>query len=407
MEEEMVKASACIDYLKVAFLYPAYGPVYRNILMDVFDVDPDVYDREDFGGSGFTTRMTYDASMAVLADPIASSSRKDVGDRYFVVELSGQACREFEQRSSWEKLFSELVKYSHDVKRIDVALDDYSGFIPIEELRGRIVDGLYCSRFRASPFTGRNYVEEYTCSFDYDSDSDVLDYAPVMYPSRKGWSCTFGTAEGTQLQFYDKRAERLAKGVDVSLAHWLRAEMRFRQAKANSAFNFVAESFRNGTFMKLASSLLLGMIDFKEVGQGGSYDHADAEGFLRDKKMRNVKRYRTWSKWSAFLGEVALYVPSEKKQVDLENLVEKRCGWIDYSVSPSLLMLFLFDGGETLMDKIPDFLQSSLDRGHLKHKTLRSVNLLRKKRGMKELTEEEFVDFVKCAGLDIPAKKER
>ena len=341
MEQQFVKASACIDYLKVAFLYPAYGPVYRNILKDVFDVDPDVFDREEFGGSGFSSRLTYDVSMTVLADPISTSSRRDVGDQYFVVELSGQACREFELRSSWEKLFKEVSKYRHDVKRIDVALDDYSGFISIDELRARIVDGLFCSRFRASPFTGRNYVEEYTCSWDYDSESDILAFPPVMYPSRKGWSCTFGTAEGTQLQFYDKRAERLAKGVDVSLSHWLRCEMRFRQGKANNAFNLVQEAFLKGSFMKLAASLLLGMIDFKEVGTDGTYNSDDVFVFQKDKKLRNVARYGTWAPWRTFLGEVSLYVPSQKKQVDIENLVEKRAGWIDYSVSPSLLMLFL------------------------------------------------------------------
>lgn len=152
------------------------------------------------------------------------------------VEMSGQGCRCFETVSgiSWDELFCWISaqKASH-VTRLDVAYDDHTGVLDLDQIEQDIKDGLYITSFR-----GCRVEKEYGKEF-------------------AGTSVYFGSPQSAiRLRIYDKAAERKRQD-----EHWVRCEMQLRDDRASS---FMAAAISGDDIGVVFAGVLLRYLRFVE-----------------------------------------------------------------------------------------------------------------------------------------------
>lgn len=120
-------------------------------------------------------------------------------------EMSGQGCRAFETLTTlpdkWETLFPAIVDHRMNITRLDVACDDHTGMLDIDQI---IQD---------------RRKNEYVSKSDY---WEILE-------SSKGQSLQFGSPQSdTLIRIYDKARERhCPEGT-----HWIRCELQLRRERA-------------------------------------------------------------------------------------------------------------------------------------------------------------------------------
>lgn len=130
------------------------------------------------------------------------------------VDMSGQGCRAFETYSaiSWQELM-EILYYSsgdYNVTRLDMAFDDHTGILDIDELQDDTDSHMYVSR-------SRQWKVEY---------------------GSQGTTIYHGSPRSNMyIRIYDKAAERSLEDV-----HWIRVEMQMRD---EIAFGFISGLIKN------------------------------------------------------------------------------------------------------------------------------------------------------------------
>lgn len=130
------------------------------------------------------------------------------------VDMSGTGCRAFETYSkiSWQELM-EILYYSsedYNVTRLDMAFDDHTGILDINELQDDTDSHLYVSR-------SRQWKVEY---------------------GSQGTTIYHGSPRSNMyIRIYDKAAERNLENV-----HWIRVEMQMRD---EIAFGFISGLIKN------------------------------------------------------------------------------------------------------------------------------------------------------------------
>ena len=154
---------------------------------------------------------------------LKGSSCDELVSRAYAVEVYDRGNRGIElddpefARKVWAILFKTIAKYPHKVTRFDVPVDDFTGVIPLEELKRKCLAKEYVSRMRVPSLEREISVE---------GDDAVDDYAKERKGS-KGWSFTLGRRTSpSQLCIYDKKAETEGKGT-VMAPQWVRFESRF------------------------------------------------------------------------------------------------------------------------------------------------------------------------------------
>lgn len=128
------------------------------------------------------------------------NGRSDMG---VWVEMSGQGCRTFESLSAvgWEQLFLFIRENNLKITRLDVAYDDHTGVLPMDEIISDTQCGMFVSK--------STYWET------------IL--------SSKGSTVQIGSAQSKVLiRIYDKAAERSCEPG----THWIRCEIQMRDDRA-------------------------------------------------------------------------------------------------------------------------------------------------------------------------------
>ena len=149
------------------------------------------------GARGYRDRLYFNAIS------IHFNGRDDMG---VWCEMSGQGCRAFETLSTldgdkWQALFATIVSEKMNITRLDVAYDDHSGILDIDEI-----------------------IQD-TRKKEYVSKSD---YWEIM-ESSKGQSLQFGSPQSdTLIRIYDKARERNCPEGE----HWIRVELQLRRERA-------------------------------------------------------------------------------------------------------------------------------------------------------------------------------
>lgn len=143
-----------------------------------------------------------------------SASSKVRSDMGICLDMSGQACRSFEEFSdiSWYDLIDRIFKFGGrvNVTRLDLAYDDHSGLLNIYRLRRDVEDRNYISKSKKSMIIWSD-----------DQSTDVI-----------GHTLQIGSKSSPVLiRIYDKAAER---GYG-SERHWIRVELQLRNDRSMEA----------------------------------------------------------------------------------------------------------------------------------------------------------------------------
>lgn len=192
-----------VDYVKVTFKTQDYIDVIAKVLF----LQNKPFLEEEKGGSGYDTKFTFQNINVFI-----SKKREDMG---CMVELKGQACRQYEwyfeneQNSSWRDFFIRCFEYERaisqgegkfmNIPRLDIALDEKYNENGNFEL-GKLVD-LWDSGLVESRLTMKQI-----------EDNGHYGKAKTIY---------FGSRQSTyHFCFYQKDIEQAKKlGLDIDLIH--------------------------------------------------------------------------------------------------------------------------------------------------------------------------------------------
>lgn len=160
-------------------------------LMQLLGLQDVPWQKMEKGRNGYRQRYFFE-NISILYD-----GAENMG---ICVDMSGTGCRAFETYSkiNWQELMEILHFGSGDynVTRLDMAFDDHTGILDIDELRDDTDDHLYVSRSR-------------TWKVEYGSAGTT-----IYHGSPKS---------NMYIRIYDKAAERDLEGI-----HWIRVEMQMR-----------------------------------------------------------------------------------------------------------------------------------------------------------------------------------
>lgn len=150
------------------------------------------------GAKGYQDRLYFNCIS------IHFNGRDDMG---VWCELSGQGCRAFEELTTlsgkWEDLFARIQVDNLNVTRLDVAYDDHTRTLDIDQI-----------------------IQD-TRKKEYVSKSDYWE----IVESAKGQTVQFGSPKSDVLiRIYDKAKERNCKPGE----HWIRCELQLRRDRAKA-----------------------------------------------------------------------------------------------------------------------------------------------------------------------------
>lgn len=183
---------AILLYDWLSFTTKRQDPQYIVTLLGLEDVPWETTK----GARGYRDRLYFNCIS------IHFNGRPDMG---VWCELSGQGCRAFESLSTlenkWDDLFSAITVNNMNITRLDVAFDDHSGMLDIDEI---IQDTRY---------------QQYVSRSDY---WEIVE-------SSKGQTLQFGSPQSDVLiRIYDKARERNCPAGE----HWIRCELQLRRDRA-------------------------------------------------------------------------------------------------------------------------------------------------------------------------------
>ena len=199
------------------------------------------------------------------------------GYRSCQIELKGQGCREFENRTNktWIELFGFFLLRLHgNPTRIDIAIDDYDGtHTNITKIKEILDKGNYTTSFRKK-------------------------YYKLMGCEQEGWTLQFGSHKSTiMLVIYDKLKEQLSKGNEVNQEFWTRYEMRYMKERAyDVVMNYIEQGEEN--FNKYSYGLLYSMLDLKKDNNYNAHHVMEAEtihwwtSFLQEVSKSEIVKYK-------------------------------------------------------------------------------------------------------------------
>ena len=188
------------------------------------------------------------------------------------LELKGEGCRDFEIRNpkkTWTNFLLFMVQLNARFKRIDIAIDDYSG-------KDVTLGWLY------EKFSKRRYTSVFRSPVAPHGSLDT------------GLTLQFGSNESPiELVIYDKLAERKKRKKECDKTYWVRYEMRFRNDLAERIAHQLIATLKGDDYAAKFSTFtfeqLYRIIDIKEEN---------------NYSIQNQKKAKTDPRWLAFLDNV-------------------------------------------------------------------------------------------------------
>lgn len=296
---------ACVDWVGVTLK----NLHTLNEISQILQIPESDFELREVGYQGYTKSATY-GSIMVMWEPPANTVGMGVH-----VEMSGQACREYEKlfnfEMTWSSFFALIMNFEHKFSRLDLALDDFKGYFTIEKAINKAKDGCVTAhRIQKARVFEEFYLE------------DGANCGRTFYIGKSDW----------MVRFYDKYQERLNKGVEMddSITFWNRYEIQLRNEFATACARVLAfESYSTGEFIK---AFFKSKIDFK----------------IKNKNDKNRSRWKSCKWWEDFLKDIE---PLELTQVAPDPTIPRINDWIERQVKTSLATLsYAFDGNPVLME---------------------------------------------------------
>lgn len=212
------------------------------------------------------------------------------------VQMSGEGCRQYEQRfgDNWLELIRGVIRLGGHFTRLDVAVDDLSGYFTIDMVKDKVCSGEVRTVFKGAGLNN---------SYKFGKDKGSMVDGQTVY---------FGSKHSElRIRFYDKALEQ---GVDY---FWNRTEVQSR----NDRSQMIAVMLMGGTSLgNIVFGILKRYVNFVEKDDGDS----------------NRSRWAVSDWWSRFIGDVdrvKLTIAKGKKTINQVAF------WIERQVAPSLALL--------------------------------------------------------------------
>ena len=316
MEKENL-TSIKIDYLSVTFplvFLPGDNELFNvhetvRMIANYMNVRNFEVAKMDYA----TNRFKYQYQLGQYITLRLAGPVNDLGDKTVQLELKGEGCRDFERRNpekSWVNFFMFLSQLNAKFRRIDIAIDDFSGdVITMPWLLEKLKNRYYTSIFNSG-------------------------YRPIGTPE-SGMPISFGTHQSyIELCIYDKLVQQKLLKKLVDHEYWVRYEMRFRADKAEQVILALFERYRNADeemygieLQKFACEQLYRILDVKE---DNNYSKADQ------------KKVKTDGKWLEFLQGVEKGKLASKTNEELTY--EKYFGHVEPQAAFYLILRYLQNG---------------------------------------------------------------
>lgn len=269
---------------------------------EFLNFEPSEINKEEYSTNRFRYQYTIGNSIILRL----SGPELLIGYRSCQIELKGQGCREFENRSNktWNDLFSFfLIRLHGNPTRIDIAIDDYDGtHSNITKIKEILDKGNYTTSFRKK-------------------------YYKLMGCEQEGWSLQFGSHKSTiMLVIYDKLKEQMSKGNEVNQEFWTRYELRYMKDRAyDVVLNYIEQGEEN--FNKYSYGLLYSMLDLKKENNYSEH---------------NIMQADTISWWKHFLQEVE---KSEIVKYKIKsNNIDTYKAWVLPIITTYFIVTYLHNG---------------------------------------------------------------
>ncbi|SFX52871.1 Replication initiation factor, partial [Thermoactinomyces sp. DSM 45891] len=171
------------------------GATLKNVSLEaliegILDLNKDDFAELDRGGNG------YRKSLRLGNITIYYDGNEGMGIH---LKMSGQGCREYEGygKRKWPHLLAMILDLDSNITRLDLALDDFTGYFKIPQIEKKVKSGEVQSKFREAT----NY-EKIRLSDGY----------------RKGQTIYLGSSSSLlKVRFYDKYKEALKDGNESEL----------------------------------------------------------------------------------------------------------------------------------------------------------------------------------------------
>ncbi len=298
---------------------------------DFFDIGPKKY-----------YEHTYTSNHILVYEPYEA---KALSQGWLIV-MTGQGCRYFEQYKKegeivnlWREWLTQVRAlsaqgYAINITRIDIATDDFEGYLDMDKI--------------ASNCNARNFVSQFRTAYE-------KGYQNILSGQDMGRTIYFGNRRSsTFCRFYDKLQEQRMKAQNdktalkelEGISHWIRMEFEFKREQALKLVNMICDA---DNFGELYAGVVNAYIRFVDC------------------KGANVSRYKTQSWWAKFVGtlkKVKLSV-SDYKPFGYKRTLR----YFDRCLTTTLCVLLSRMSPEEMLDRI-----YSLGFGRLKSKQLAIIN---------------------------------
>ncbi|MGM0124296.1 phage replication initiation protein [Enterococcus sp. AZ194] len=311
----------------------------------VFLLDSTLFVEQEKGRNGYRKSAVWQ-SITICYD-----GTEDMG---VFIDMSGQACRQFELTFektgfSWQTFFEYLLGYEVNITRLDLAIDDFTGYFTLKQIENTIKRGCVVSKFR----TGRNF-EEF-----------LLETGETL-----GQTIYFGKSD-VIIRFYDKLEEREANNYALSheIDFWQRTELQIRKERAMEACKIISQGGDLGYYI---CGILRNYIAFKIKGTDS-----------------NRSRWNNCKWWDNFLGSA--------ERIKLTNVhpypsILRKKDWIDKQVVSSLATVYTaLDDDRLFFDYIKALGKSRMSKAQIELANefkSDSFNKMLLKRDMRDLIDK-------------------
>jgi len=304
---------ALVDWVSVTFT-----EVFEiSQIFSILGMIEEEFSEAPTGNKGYK-KMLVNGHIAILYD-----GKPEMGIH---VDMSGQGCREFENYfGDWAEFFKRVFEYNGQFTRLDLAIDDYSGYFKIDTLIKKAKKGEVRSKFKKAKRIEQIKLE------DGSSEGNTLYFGR---PSSR-----------IQIRFYEKHHERknagkeLEEGVEI----WNRSEIQSRHERATSLAMLIA----NGGGDQIGR-IIMGTLKNYIL-------------FLSPSDDTNKARWPIAPFWDKFLGDIE---PLKLSKRAPDRTIERIESWIDRQVNTSLGILFYTQGIDSIIEKVENGIVRMRDQDH-------------------------------------------
>lgn len=234
----------------------------------------------------------YDNYLTDGSFEIMWGSKNNITPMGICININGKTCRNLKQYNmTMNELFIKINELRGNVTRLDVAIDDFKGYLNLDTVNLYRKNKWYTSRLR-----NNSYIE--------GSKSGSKLVGKTIY---------FGSPKSNLLlRFYDKRVE----SGDLSHDIWNRYEIQLRKGHAHSLFLLLLDKGFDIESTHFVKGILSNYINFKD----------------NESKLKNVSERPNAKWWDEFLMEVErikLYIPPEKTRLEMKLIwVTNTCSFV-------------------------------------------------------------------------------